>query len=123
MRVSMRRKIASVQIDLRITPQRKSFFEMAAFIGGYESLSSFVAEASEMLAKKVMDNIDESRELSSNNRDLLLNALKNAPEPNGALKAAYAKVSKLCHLDENGQAVYSVEPKDLKGLKDRNCIT
>lgn len=105
----MRRKVANARIDLRTSPQRKHFFEMAAFVGGYESLSSFIAEASELLAKKVMDNVDESRELSSADRDLLLSILKNAPEPNAALKEAYEKVSKLCNINESGQAIYNVD--------------
>lgn len=40
----MRRKVANARIDLRTSPQRKHFFEMAAFVGGYESLSSFIAD-------------------------------------------------------------------------------
>ena len=108
----MRRKVANARIDLRTSPQRKYFFEMAAFMGGYDSLSSFMAEASELLAKKVLDTVDETRELSDKDRDLLLNLLNNAPEPNFALKEAYKTISKLCHLDENGQTIYNV-PSDL----------
>ena len=102
----MRRKNANTRIDLRTTLQRKHFFELAAVLGGYDSLSSFMSEASEMLAQRVIDTIDDSRVLSDMDRDLLLTMLNQAPEPNLALKEAHERVAKLCHLDQNGEAVY-----------------
>lgn len=105
----MRRKSANARIDLRTTVQRKHFFEMIAFVGGYDSLSSFIVEASEMLANKVLDGAGESRKLSPEDRDLLLGLLRKAPEPNAALKKAYEKVTRLCYLNENDQVVYDVD--------------
>ena len=107
--MNMRRKVANTRIDLRTTSQRKHFFELAAFMGGYESLSSFMSEASEMLAKKVLDEVEDSRVLSEADRDLLISFLNNAPDPNPVLKAAYDRVAKLCHLNQNGETVYQVE--------------
>lgn len=114
----MRRKVASTRIDLRTTPQRKHFFELAAFIGGYESLSNFMSEASEILAKKVLDEVEDSRVLSEVDRDLLLSFLNNPPEPNPVLKAAHEKVAKLCHVNESGETIYQVEDLLLKQPKD-----
>jgi len=113
----MRRKVASTRIDLRTTTQRKHFFELAAFMGGYESLSSFMSEASEILAKKVLDKVEDSRVLSEVDRDLLLNFLNNPPDPNPVLKAAYEKVAKLCHVNENGETIYKVDDLLLKQPK------
>lgn len=110
----MRRNTAKARIDMRITPQSKYFFELAAFIGGYDSLTSFMEEASEKLAKSVLDNSDESRTLSDKDRDLLLNFLKNAPEPNAALRQAFEKVSRIYALDENGNATYNVDSNLIK---------
>lgn len=117
----MRRKVANARIDLRTTPQRKSFFEFAAVLGKYDSLSSFMTEASEILAKKVFEEAEESRELSDADRDLLLKILNKAPEPNAALKAAFERVSKISHLDENGDMIYEVElPEVNKPLLSRH---
>jgi uncharacterized protein (DUF1778 family) len=113
-RFKMRRKIANARIDMRTTPQRKHFLEMAAFIGGYDSLSSFMVEASETLAKKVFDSIDERRELSAKDRDLLLSFLQNSPEPNEALKKAFASVKKLYQFDDNGLIFYNVPSNMIK---------
>jgi uncharacterized protein (DUF1778 family) len=104
----MRRKVANARIDFRTTAQRKHVFELAAFLGGYGNLSNFITEASDSLAKSILDNLDESRELSDRDRDLLVSMLKTAPEPNAALKKAYAKAAHLCQLDQNGQAVYEL---------------
>ena len=116
----MRRKVALARIDLRTTPQRKHFFEMAAFVGGYDSLSSFMAEASEILAQKVLDQLDETRRLSSRDYDLLLSVLQNAPEPNATLKAAYEKISKLCTIDQDGRAIYSLDTTYIKTPTDEH---
>lgn len=105
----MRRKVANARIDMRTTSQHKYFFELAAFIGGYDSLSNFIEEASEILAKKVFETAEESRELSANDRDLLLKFLEKAPEPNETLKAAYKKVLNMYNLEENGNAIYSID--------------
>ena len=105
----MRRKVANTRIDLRTTTQRKHLFELAASVGGYESLSSFMSEASELLAKKVLDETEDVRILSAADRDLLMSVLNNPPDPNPTLKAAYDRVSKLCSLNENGEVVYNVE--------------
>ena len=43
----MRRSCANARIDMRTTPQCKYFLELAAFIGGYGSLSDFMVKASE----------------------------------------------------------------------------
>lgn len=114
----MRRKVANARIDMRTTPQRKYFLELAAFIGGYESLSNFIEEASEISAKKIFDTIDNSRVLSSKDRDLLLKFLEKAPEPNEALKTAYNKVLDLYQLDENGRFVYNVDPNMVQKSTD-----
>jgi len=111
----MRRKVAEARIDMRISPQRKYFLELAAFVGGYDSLSNFIKEASEKLAKTVFDNTkDESRELSAKDQALLMNFLKNSPEPNPTLKAAYKKITALYQLDERGQAIYELDPDMVK---------
>src|SRR5437868_13221329 len=99
----MRRKVASARIDMRTTSQNKYFLELAAFVGGYDSLSDFMVKASESKAKEVFDTMDDSRELSAKDRDLLLHFLENSPEPNGKLKAAYQKVFAMYQIDENNQ--------------------
>lgn len=110
----MRRKIANARIDLRITPQKKYFLELAAFIGGYDSLSSFIGEASDKLARYVLAHPDDSRELSAKDRDLLLNLLKKSPAPNAKLKATFKKISKLYYLNENDCAIYDIDPCIIK---------
>lgn len=110
----MRRSCANARIDMRTTPQCKYFLELAAFIGGYGSLSDFMVKASENLAKEVFDTVDDSRELSHRDRDLLLSFLENPPEPNDTLKEAYKKIHVMYQLDDNGQGFYDVDPSMIK---------
>ncbi len=115
--LGMRRKAAEARIDMRISSQRKYFLELAAFVGGYDSLSNFMTIASEQLAKSVFDKTgDESRTLSAKDQNLLLNFLQNAPEPNAELKAAYKKIASLYQLDESGQATYELGPDFIKHI-------
>ena len=52
--------------------------------------------------------------LSTRDRDHLLSYLKDAPEPNEALKIVFEKVSRLCRVDENGRTVYKLDEKFIK---------
>jgi len=60
---------------------------------------------------KRLKNI-EKRKISDEDRDFLVGVLKNPPAPTRSLMEAYERVSKVCHLDENGELVYDGEIMD-----------
>lgn len=114
----MRRKIADARIDMRVTQELKYFLELAAFINGSDSLTTFIIKSSEKSAKQIFNNPDNYRNLSPGDRDLLLQFLKKAPEPNEILKAAFKKVLKLYQIDDKGRTIYKINPNLIKNAQE-----
>jgi uncharacterized protein (DUF1778 family) len=99
--LNIRKKtIDNARIDLRTRAQQKSYFELAAFFGGYDSLSNFMIRASEKLAESVFHEA-ESRSLSDEDRDLLVKFLQNSPDPIPVLSEAYKKITKLSRMNHS----------------------
>lgn len=88
----MRVSKMSSRIDMRADPQSKVNLEIAAFLGGYESLSKFMLEAAEDRANEILHNL-ENAPLSDEDRDMLLKLLDKSPAPNKNLKEAFFKVN------------------------------
>lgn len=109
----MRRNIANARIDMRTSTQTKDFLELAAYIGGYGSLSKFIIDASQKMAQEIFEHTD-FRKISNKDRDLLLKILQNPPEPNEMLKETYQKLSSSFRISEDGQAVYEIDEKFIK---------
>jgi len=78
------------RFDTRLTKEQKEFFEYAATIGGYRSLTEFVLVSVEERAKKI---VEEHNKIISSKRDqeVFFNAIINAPKPNEALEKAAAR--------------------------------
>jgi uncharacterized protein (DUF1778 family) len=82
------------RFDTRLTKEQKEFFEYAATIGGYRSLTEFVLISVEEQAKKI---VEEHNKIISSKRDqeLFFNAVINVPKSNEALEKAAARYNDL----------------------------
>jgi uncharacterized protein (DUF1778 family) len=86
--------IEKTRFDTRLTKEQKEFFEYAANIGGYRSLTEFVLVSVDERAKKIVEEHD--RIISSKrDQEIFFNAICNAPEPNEALKNAAVRYNNL----------------------------
>ena len=75
------------RVDFRVSDVQKSLLERAAEIK-HLSLSSYILSSSIKQAElDIAEN--EMLILSNKDRDLVMSALENPPEPNGALKGMF----------------------------------
>ena len=80
--------LQNARLELRLTKQRKEYFEEMAAMGGFKNLSDFIMHAAEAQAKAI--EADHSRILATvKDRKLFFNALLKPPKPNAALKKAF----------------------------------
>ena len=75
------------RLDFRVSPDQKSLLERAAEIK-HVSLSSYVISSSLRQAQIVLTE-NETLILSNRDRDSIMAALENPPEPNEALKGLF----------------------------------
>ena len=75
------------RIDLRTNSEEKNFLERAAQIN-HLSLSSYIITTCLKQAKLDLEK-EETMILSNKDRDLVMSALSNPPEPNDALKGLF----------------------------------
>lgn len=75
------------RFDARLPKEQKRFFERAAQLGGYRSLTDFVISVVQEKAKKI---VDESEQISLSPRDaeLFFHAVTTPQPPNEALRQA-----------------------------------
>ncbi|MDX9908407.1 MAG: DUF1778 domain-containing protein [Mariniphaga sp.] len=75
------------RFDTRLPKEQKMFFERAARLGGYRSLTDFVILAAQSKAKEI---IEEHEQILASNRDseIFFDAITGSIEPNIELLAA-----------------------------------
>ena len=88
--------IEKTRFDTRLTKEQKEFFEYAASIGGYRSLTEFVLVSVEERAKQI---VEAHNKIISSKRDqeIFFQAILEAPKPNEALIIASEKYNDLIH--------------------------
>jgi len=86
--------LEKTRFDTRLTKEQKEFFEYAATIGGYRSLTEFVLVSVDERAKKI---VEEHGRIISSKRDqeIFFNAISEASKPNEALENAAARYNDL----------------------------
>jgi len=86
--------IEKTRFDTRLTKEQKEFFEYAASIGGYRSLTEFVLVSVEDRAKQI---VEEHNKIISSKRDqeIFFQAISKSPKPNEALENAAERFNKL----------------------------
>ncbi len=83
-------KTSEARFDTRLTKQQKEFFERAAVLGGYRTLTEFVINSVQDKAKAIID--EHNRIVSSEkDKEIFFNALLSESEPNEALATAAKK--------------------------------
>lgn len=86
-------RTAKARFDAKLSKEQKEFFEYAASLGGFRTLTEFVIHALKEKADKIIK--DHNTILASEkDREIFFEALTNPPEPNNKLKEAAAKYKK-----------------------------
>jgi uncharacterized protein (DUF1778 family) len=80
--------LEKARFDTKLPKEQKEFFEYAASIGGYRSLSEFIISSAINQARKIIDEHDKIL-ASKKDREIFFNALMNPDKPNAELKNAY----------------------------------
>jgi len=75
------------RFDTRLPRKQKLFFEKAARLGGYRSLTDFMILSAQKRANEIFE---EHKQIIASNRDseIFFNAITNSPEPNIDLRSA-----------------------------------
>jgi len=87
-------KSEKTRFDARLTREQKQFFEKAAAIGGYRSLSDFVISTVEERALEIIRQ-SESFIQSERDSEIFFEAIFNPGPPNEALLAALQEYNKM----------------------------
>ena len=83
-------KNSEARFDTRLPKHQKEFFERAAVLGGYRTLTEFVIYSVQDKAKQIIEEHD--RILSSEkDKEIFFNALLGESEPNQTLETAAKK--------------------------------
>lgn len=84
----------NARFDTRLSKEQKDFFEKAASIGGYRSLTDFVVMAVQEKAKEI---VSEKERIIASQKDseIFFNALMNPKTPNEELSKAASEFKAL----------------------------
>jgi len=87
-------KQEKARFDARLSVEQKEFFEKAAMLGGYRSLTDFVITTAQNKAKEI---IDEKEQIIASQKDqeIFFDSLINPPKPNCNLLSAKDEFDKL----------------------------
>jgi len=75
------------RFDTRLTQSQKDFFERAALLGGYKTLSTFILQSAQEKASIIIEEHEQFLR-SERDKEIFFNALLNPEEPNTELANA-----------------------------------
>lgn len=75
------------RFDTRLSKEQKDFFEYAASLGGFRTLTEFVIFSVQERAQKIVKEHDTLL-ASKKDKEIFFNALLNSSKPNSKLKEA-----------------------------------
>jgi uncharacterized protein (DUF1778 family) len=84
------RTLEKSRIDARLSKEQKDFFEYAANVGGFKTLTEFVIVSVQSNAEKIIEKHDKIL-ASKRDKEIFFNELLNPSKPNNALKEAAAR--------------------------------
>jgi len=87
-------KDEKARFDTRLSKEQKLFFERAAILGGFRSLTDFILMAAQEKAKMIFRERDRIL-ASQKDNEIFFDAIINAEKPNDNLKAALDKHTEL----------------------------
>jgi uncharacterized protein (DUF1778 family) len=91
---SIMNTIEKARYDTRLTKEQKDFFEYAANLGGYRTLTEFVIVS---LQEKSKEIVEEHNKIIASKRDqeIFFNELTNPSKPNKALTDAVKRYKEI----------------------------
>lgn len=83
-----------VRFDTRLSQEQKAFFEYAAHVGGFRSLTDFILQAAQEVASRI---VADHEEILASERDkaLFFDTVLGASEPNERLRQAAQRFNDL----------------------------
>lgn len=86
--------VEKARFDTKLSKEQKDFFEYAASIGGFRTLTEFVINSVQEKAKKIVEEHDK---IISSKRDqnIFFDEIINPSKPNSALKNAAFRYKEL----------------------------
>ena len=81
------KEIAMARFDTRMPLEQKEFFEYAASLGGFRTLTEFVMYSIKLEADKIVEK-HNSILASRKDQEIFFNAIINPQQPNSKLKKA-----------------------------------
>ena len=82
------------RLDTRLSKEQKEFFEYAANIGGFKTLTEFNINSVQSNSEKIIEK-HEKILASNKDKDIFFNELLNPTKPNKVLKDAAARYKNL----------------------------
>lgn len=89
----------TTRFDTRLSADMKTFFEQAAELGGYKTLSEFVIYSVKLQAEKIIDKHNTIL-ASKKDQEIFFKAIMNPSKPNNKLKEAAERYKKMTRRDE-----------------------
>lgn len=87
------RAVSTARFDTRISKTQKEFFEYAASIGGFRSLTEFFIYALQEKAKQILEE-HHAVLATQKDREIFFKALTHPPKANARLRSAVKKHQK-----------------------------
>lgn len=88
------------RFDARLSKEQKEFFEKAAYLGGFRSLTDFVILT---VQEKAKENVKEKEQILASERDsqIFFDAITNPRKPSKTLKSAYEDYNAFVSTQKN----------------------
>lgn len=88
------RPVEKSRFDARLPKDQKEFFEYAASIGGFRTVTEFIISSAQNQAEKIIE--DHNKVLASKkDRKIFFDALMNPEKPNEKLKKAMVNYNEI----------------------------
>lgn len=88
------KEMEMARFDTRIPLAQKEFFEYAASLGGFRTLTEFIIYSAKLQADEIVEK-HTTILASKKDQEIFFNAIMNPPQPNESLKKAAARYNKL----------------------------
>lgn len=84
---------ATSRFDTRLSKEQKDFFEYAAGLGGFRTLTEFVIFSAQQQANSIVEKHNTVL-ASKRDREIFLKAIMNPPKPSKSLRKAAVRYKK-----------------------------
>jgi len=85
--------IEKTRFDTRFSKDQKEYFEYAASLGGFRTLTEFVIFSAQQEARNIIEKRDSFLE-SKKDQEIFFKAITNPPKPNTNLRKAVSRFNK-----------------------------